>query len=110
LQRQARHGATYAEAGYAFATKETKGSSPQLVNEFARNRNTGLPLSSTDANGQVTAYEYEAIGRSKQSAEHRGDTNALTYKQTFDHDRFGNMHRKAAHNPTAGRADGLRSS
>lgn len=34
--------------------------------------------------------------------EHRGDTNALSYKQKFDFDRFGNLFRKASSNPTTG--------
>lgn len=53
------YGATYAETGYAYPTKETKGSSPQLVNKFTYNKNTGLMLSSENENGQVTTYEYE---------------------------------------------------
>ncbi len=47
-------------------------------------------------------FSYDSLGRLKQSEERRGDTNALTYKQVFDFDRFGNMYRKAASNPTAG--------
>ena len=38
-------------------------------------------------------FSYDHIGRLKQSEERRGDTNALTYKQVFDFDRFGNMYR-----------------
>ncbi len=52
-------------------------------------------------------FSYDHIGRLKQSEERRGDTNALTYKQNFDFDRFGNMYRKAASNPTTGQANPL---
>lgn len=52
-------------------------------------------------------FSYDSIGRLKQSEEKRGDNSALTYKQNFDFDRFGNMYRKAASNPTAGQANPL---
>lgn len=52
-------------------------------------------------------FSYDSIGRLKQAEERRGDTNALTYKQTFDFDRFGNMYRKTASNPTTGQANPL---
>lgn len=44
---------------YAFPVSETKGSSPQLTTSATYNRNTGLLLTSTNENGQVTTYEYE---------------------------------------------------
>jgi len=44
---------------YAFPITETKGSSPQLTNSATYNRNTGLVLTSTNEDGQVTTYEYE---------------------------------------------------
>lgn len=47
-------------------------------------------------------FAYDHVGRLKQSEERRGDTNALTYKQTFDFDRFGNLYRKQANNSPAG--------
>jgi len=52
-------------------------------------------------------FGYDSVGRLKEAREHRGDTNALTYKQTFDFDRFGNMYRKAVNNPTTGQANPL---
>ena len=52
------YGQTFAETGYAFPTSETKGTSPQLTSA-TYNRNTGLVLTSTDENSQVTNYEYE---------------------------------------------------
>jgi len=42
-----------------------------------------------------------------ESREHRGDNDSLTYKQKFDFDRFGNLYRKAASNPTTGQASPL---
>ena len=45
-------------------------------------------------------FRYDSIGRLKESAEKRGDTGALTYKQVFDFDRFGNLYRKVGSNPT----------
>ncbi|MCW5955995.1 MAG: RHS repeat protein [Pyrinomonadaceae bacterium] len=44
---------------YAFPISETKGSSPQLTSSATYNRNTGLTLTTTNENGQVTTYEYE---------------------------------------------------
>jgi RHS repeat-associated protein len=52
-------------------------------------------------------FLYDHIGRLKESAEYRGDNNNLTYKQKFDFDRFGNLYRKAASNPTAGQQNPL---
>jgi RHS repeat-associated protein len=55
------------------------------------------------ANKQWTQkFSYDSIGRLSESKEYRGDTNALTYKQKFDYDKFGNLYRKNASNPTAG--------
>ena len=54
------YGATFAETGYAFPTKETKGTSPQLIGEAVYNKNTGLITSTKDENNQITTYEYEA--------------------------------------------------
>lgn len=53
------YGATFAETGYAFPTKETKGTSPQFVSEAVYNKNTGLVTSTKDENNQITIYEYE---------------------------------------------------
>lgn len=44
---------------YAYPRSETKGTSPQLTSSVTYNRNTGLVLTSTNQNGQVTNYEYE---------------------------------------------------
>jgi RHS repeat-associated protein len=44
---------------YAYPRSETKGTSPQLTTSVTYNRNTGLVLTSTNENGQVTSYEYE---------------------------------------------------
>ena len=41
-------------------TKETKGSSPQLVNEAAYDFNTGLVLNAKDENNQQTDFIYDA--------------------------------------------------
>lgn len=54
------YGATFADTGYAYPTSERKGSSPtQLTTYAAYDRNTGLTLSSTNENLQLTSYEYE---------------------------------------------------
>lgn len=54
------YGDNFAETGYAFPTKETKGSSsPQLVTEYAYNKATGLLTESLDENDQETEYQYE---------------------------------------------------
>jgi YD repeat-containing protein len=46
------------------------------------------------ANKQWTQkFGYDSIGRLSESKEYRGDTNALSYKQKFDFDRFGNLYR-----------------
>jgi RHS repeat-associated protein len=47
-------------------------------------------------------FSYDSIGRLSEAKEYRGDTNALSYKQKFDFDRFGNLYRKNASNPTTG--------
>lgn len=47
-------------------------------------------------------FDYDSLGRLKEVREHRGDTNALSYKQVFDFDRFGNLFRKTGSNPTSG--------
>lgn len=53
-------------------------------------------------------FEYDHIGRLSESREYKaGDNSHLTYKQKFDFDRFGNMYRKAASNPTAGQENPL---
>ena len=52
-------------------------------------------------------FRYDSIGRLKEAQEKRGDTNALTYKQVFDFDRFGNLYRKSASNPTTGQQNPL---
>ncbi|MGH9948963.1 MAG: hypothetical protein ACRD6X_17465 [Pyrinomonadaceae bacterium] len=52
-------------------------------------------------------FGYDELGRLKESAEYRGDNGSLTYKQKFDFDRFGNLYRKAASNPTSGQANPL---
>jgi RHS repeat-associated protein len=52
-------------------------------------------------------FAYDEIGRLSESREYRGDNNSLTYKQKFDFDRFGNLYRKVASNPTAGQANPL---
>ncbi len=45
---------------YAFPVSQTSGTAPtQLTTSAAYNRNTGLTLTSTDENNQVTSYEYE---------------------------------------------------
>ncbi len=45
---------------YAFPVSQTSGSSPQMTTSVTYNRNTGLVLTSTDENNQVTNYQYES--------------------------------------------------
>jgi RHS repeat-associated protein len=52
-------------------------------------------------------FRYDSIGRLKQTEERRGDTNALSYRQVFDFDRFGNLYRKAGSNSTTGQQNPL---
>ena len=52
-------------------------------------------------------FSYDSISRLSEAKEYRGDTNALSYKQKFDFDRFGNLYRKNASNPTTGQATPL---
>jgi RHS repeat-associated protein len=52
-------------------------------------------------------FAYDEVGRLSESREHRGDNDALTYKQRFDFDRFGNLYRKSANNPTTGQGNPL---
>jgi RHS repeat-associated protein len=54
------YGATFAETGYAYPIKETKGTSPQLTDEAVYNKNTGLVMQTKNENGQLTNYEYES--------------------------------------------------
>ena len=53
------YGATFAETGYAYPVKETKGTSPQLVTEKTYNKNVGLVTQTKNENNQTTIYEYE---------------------------------------------------
>lgn len=59
------------------------------------------------AKQRTQKFSYDSIGRLAQSEEYRGDTNALTYKQVFDYDRFGNLYRKLGRNPTTGQQNPL---
>ena len=60
------------------------------------------------ANKQWTQkFSYDSLGRLSEAKEYRGDTSALSYKQKFDFDRFGNLYRKTSSNPTAGQATPL---
>jgi RHS repeat-associated protein len=52
-------------------------------------------------------FDYDELGRLREVREHRGDTNALSYKYIFDFDRFGNLFRKQTSNPTAGQENPL---
>lgn len=53
-------------------------------------------------------FKYDELGRLKEAREYKqGDNAQLTYKQVFDFDRFGNLYRKAANNPTAGQQNPL---
>lgn len=52
-------------------------------------------------------FKYDSIGRLSETEEKRGDTNALSYKQKFDFDRFGNLYRKSVSNPTTGQENPL---
>ena len=46
---------------YAYPTKETKGSTPQLVNTAAYDFNTGLVVNTHDENNQPTVYTYDPV-------------------------------------------------
>ncbi len=60
------------------------------------------------ANKQWTQkFSYDSLGRLSEAKEYRGDTNALSYKQKFDFDRFGNLYRKQTSNPTTGQENPL---
>jgi RHS repeat-associated protein len=59
------------------------------------------------AKQRTQKFTYDSIGRLSKSEEYRGDTSALTYKQVFDYDRFGNLYRKAGSNPTTGQQNPL---
>ncbi len=78
--------------------------------------NTGT-IDATKNNGQLGKIEgwigsnkqwsqrfgYDELGRLKEAREYKqGDNGQLTYKQVFDFDRFGNLYRKTANNPTTG--------
>ncbi len=52
-------------------------------------------------------FSYDSLGRLSETKEYRGDTNALSYKQKFDFDRFGNLYRKQSSNPTTGQENPL---
>jgi RHS repeat-associated protein len=53
-------------------------------------------------------FGYDALGRLSEAREYKqGDNAQLSYKQKFDFDRFGNLYRKAASNPTAGQQNPL---
>ncbi len=53
-------------------------------------------------------FGYDELGRLKENREYKqGNDSYLTYKQVFDFDRFGNLYRKAASNPTAGQENPL---
>lgn len=47
-------------------------------------------------------FDYDSLGRLREVRDHRGDTNALSYKYIFDFDRYGNLFRKSSSNPAAG--------
>ncbi len=47
-------------------------------------------------------FSTDSLGRLSEAKEYRGDTNALSYKQKFDYDKFGNLYRKNSSNPTSG--------
>ena len=83
--------------------------------------NASGTLDTTKNNGQLSQIEswigtakqwtqkfsYDDVGRLKQSAEYKGTDGSLTYRQVFDFDRFGNMYRKAASNPSTGQENPL---
>lgn len=53
-------------------------------------------------------FGYDELGRLKEAREYReGNNSYLSYKQVFDFDRFGNLYRKTANNPTIGQEDPL---
>jgi RHS repeat-associated protein len=52
-------------------------------------------------------FSYDSIGRLSDAKEYKGTDNALTYKEHFDFDRFGNLYRKAANNGTSGQSNPL---
>jgi RHS repeat-associated protein len=52
-------------------------------------------------------FSYDSLGRLSETKEYRGDTNALSYRQKFDFDRFGNLYRKQSANPPDGQENPL---
>lgn len=74
------------------------------VDTMKNNGQLGKIESFIGANMQSSQrFAYDHLGRLKEAREHRGENNSsLTYKQVFDFDRFGNLYRKAASNPTTG--------
>lgn len=53
-------------------------------------------------------FGYDELGRLSEAREYKaGDNAQLSYKQRFDYDRFGNLYRKAASNPTTGQQNPL---
>jgi hypothetical protein len=56
-----------------------------------------IPLFPTKDSQQWTQkFSYDSLGRLSESKEYRGDNGTLSYKQTFEFDRFGNLYRKQA--------------
>src|SRR5690606_15076122 len=58
--------------------------------------------STVGANVQWTQnFTYDPVGRLSETSEYRGDSpRTLSYAQKFDYDRFGNLYRKQANEPT----------
>ncbi len=52
-------------------------------------------------------FQYDSVGRLKEAKETKGDTSTVSYKQIFDYDRFGNLFRKSASNPSSGQENPL---
>jgi RHS repeat-associated protein len=53
-------------------------------------------------------FGYDELGRLSEVREYKaGDQGQLSYKQKFDFDRFGNLYRKSAANPTSGQQNPL---
>ena len=78
------------------------------IDTTKNNEQLGKIESFIGANKQASQrFAYDELGRLSESREYRGDNNSLTYKQKFDFDRFGNLYRKAANNPTTGQANPL---
>lgn len=99
LQELKRGSETIQKYNYGFGQIDSSGNLDTAKN----NGQLAQIESNIGTNKQWTQkFSYDSIGRLGEAEEKRGDTNALSYKQKFDYDKFGNLFRKASSNPTTG--------